>query len=218
MKSINYYAIAEADFIFRSTITENISRRPFYKLLYTACNGHELINAVRKHPLDFILVDIFMPVLSGLEAIKFIRLIDKNLPVICYTHTYQSDIAALLAQFNLITYCEKNVDVILNKVDIFLKGGSMDNTLYEQIWSKQSIKNENLFLLKETSFKFTLMELRLMKLTYEGFTNKEMANSMNLSTRTVDTYVNRLTEKLGLRSKLDLIRYAVENGIYNTTL
>ena len=57
-----------------------------------------------------------------------------------------------------------------------------------------------------------------MKLTYEGFTNKEMANSMNLSTRTVDTYVNRLTEKLGLRSKLDLIRYAVENGIYNTTL
>ena len=41
---------------------------------------------------------------------------------------------------------------------------------------------------------------------------------MNLSPRTVDTYIKRLTEKLGLKSKLDLVRFCVETGFYNTSM
>ena len=218
MKHSILYAIAEADFIFKQNIIENISRSPFYKMLYTANNGHELINSLRKHPLDIILVDLFMPILSGIEAIKFIRLIDKNIPIICYAHTYQPDIAAMLVPLNPIVYCEKKVEIILNKLDIFLKTGLPDDKEYEKEWIKKTSENE-ISLIKNTSInQFNLVELRLMKLTYEGFTNKEIARTLNLSTRTIDTYMNRLTEKLGLRSKIDLIRYAVENGIYNTSL
>lgn len=218
MKHIILYAIAEAEFIFKQNIIENISRSPFYKLLYAANNGHELINSLRKHPLDIILVDLFMPVLSGIEAIKFIRLIDKNIPIICYAHTYQPDIAAMLKPLNTIVYCEKKVDIILSKLDIFFKTGLLNDKEYEEEWIKKTSENE-ISLFKNTSTnQFNLVELRLMKLTYEGFTNKEIAQNLNLSTRTIDTYVKRLTEKLGLRSKIDLIRYAVENGIYNTSL
>ena len=61
-------------------------------------------------------------------------------------------------------------------------------------------------------------EIQLMRFCYEGFSNKEIAEKLNLSTGTIDTYINRLTEKLGLKTKLHLIRFCVENGYYNSSL
>lgn len=218
MKSTIYYAVAEADFIFRQSITDSISRSPFYKLVHAAGNGHELINSMRKHPLDIVLIDLFMPVLSGIEAIKLIRMVNSDLPAICYTHTYQADIAAILAPIKNVFYCEKKMDVVLGKMDVFFRSGSIDNKEYERQWAAESAKKIHALVSDNRPTLFNITELRLMKFTYDGLTNKEMAAEMNLSNRTVDTYMNRLTEKLGLRSKTDLIRYAVQNGIYNTSL
>lgn len=130
MKSNILYALADADFIFKKTLTDTIARSPFFKLSASANNGHELINAVRKHRLDIALVDLYMPVLSGIEAIKFIRLIDKNLPVICYSGTYQQDVAELTGKMNNVLYCEKKSFVLVDMLDAFFKEIPFNKTTY----------------------------------------------------------------------------------------
>jgi DNA-binding NarL/FixJ family response regulator len=60
-------------------------------------------------------------------------------------------------------------------------------------------------------------EIQLMKFCYEGFSNKEIGEKLNLSTRTIDTYINRLTENW-IKTKLHLIRFCVENGYYNSSM
>lgn len=55
---------------------------------------------------------------------------------------------------------------------------------------------------KKSQQDLSLSEIQMIKLCYEGYSNKDIGERMNLSTRTVDTYIKRLTEKLGLKSKL----------------
>jgi len=55
-------------------------------------------------------------------------------------------------------------------------------------------------------------ETEVLRLTAKGYGNKEIANKLAISTRTVETYKGRLMEKLGFRSRVDIVRYAINRG------
>jgi len=219
MKSALHFALAETDPIFRQVLTESLTRNPFLSFSFAAGNGYEFMHAFRRKRIDLALLDLFMPVLSGFEAIRLLRTLDRQVPVIGYTPTYQPDIAALLQPLGVI-YCEKKSAAILTVVDGVFKwsSGGFDQQAYLAAWEKETTEKTRALTTEHPEPAFSTTELRLMKLTYEGLTNKEMAAKLHLSPRTVDTYINRLTEKLGLRSKTDLIRYTVEHGLYNTAI
>ncbi len=216
MKNI-YYAIAESDFIFRKTISDSICINPLYRLKAAVGNGYELIRVFNASFFDVLFIDLYMPVLSGIETINIIKISNPSVIIFCWSTTFQQDIFDKLSQYSFVIYCEKRSSSILNVVDNYLKEGEIFYQKYIEIWKKTSEeKIENLFASKPINF--SPMELKLMKFTYEGFTNKEIAEKMLLSKRTVDTYINRLTERLGLRTKTDLIKYTIENGLYNTSM
>jgi two-component system, NarL family, response regulator NreC len=56
-------------------------------------------------------------------------------------------------------------------------------------------------------------ELEVLRLLAHGYTNQATADRLYLSVKTVETYRGRIAEKLGLRSRADLVRYAIENGL-----
>ncbi|WP_449399290.1 response regulator [Chryseobacterium wanjuense] len=85
------------------TLMEN----PFYMLLNDCNNGHELISRNYRRQEDVFVVELFMPVLSGLEAIKYIRKSNIETPIITYSGTYQEDMAEILSKIPNIFYCEK---------------------------------------------------------------------------------------------------------------
>lgn len=58
--------------------------------VFTASNGQEAIDVIRKEPLDIIFLDLHMPVMDGVETLKNIRQLNKNIPVILIT-AYASD-------------------------------------------------------------------------------------------------------------------------------
>lgn len=217
MKSNIIFAIAEADFIFRKTISDSICRSPFYQLKFSAGNGYELIRSFSNTYLNILLIDLYMPVLSGIEAIILIKQMNPSITIFCWSPTFQQDVFNTLNSQKNIIYCEKETSSILYVIDKYLNEGFRFYAGYIEEWKKKSEKKIN-DLLNPRKINFTSMELTLMKLSYEGLTNKEIAEKMILSKRTVDTYINRLAEKLGLRTKVDLIKYTVDNGIYNTAL
>jgi DNA-binding NarL/FixJ family response regulator len=103
-----------------------------------------------------------------------------------------------------------------------VKGKISDNNFdfdsYAKEWQKQPLLvQEYMSRQKKSQEELSPTEIQLMKFCYEGFSNKEIGEKLNLSTRTIDTYINRLTEKLGLKTKLHLIRFCVENGYYNSS-
>ncbi|UMQ41383.1 MULTISPECIES: response regulator transcription factor [unclassified Chryseobacterium] len=191
---------------------------PFNMLINDCNNGHELINRTYRRQEDVFIIELFMPVLSGIEAIKFIRRTNNETPIITYSGTYQEDIAEILSKIPNIYYCQKNSNIIKNIVKGKIADNNFDYDSYYQEWQKQPLLvQEYMNRQKKSQEELSPTEIQLMKFCYEGFSNKEIGEKLNLSTRTIDTYINRLTEKLGLKTKLHLIRFCVENGYYNSS-
>ncbi|WP_228394350.1 response regulator transcription factor [Chryseobacterium glaciei] len=197
------------------TLMEN----PFYMLLNDCNNGHEIVNRIYRRQEDVFIIELFMPVLSGIEAIKYIRKSNSETPIITYSGTYQEDMAEILSKIPNTFYCQKKSSVIKDIVKGQIASNTFDYEAYSKEWEQQPLAvQEYMDRQKQSQGELSSTEIQLMKFCYEGFSNKEIGEKLNLSTRTIDTYINRLTEKLGLKTKLHLIRFCVENGYYNSSM
>ncbi|WP_254077519.1 response regulator transcription factor [Elizabethkingia anophelis] len=192
---------------------------PFYRVVNDCNNGHELISRLYRKQEDVFLINLYMPILSGLEAIKFIRQTNKTTPIITYSATYQNDMDAIISEIPNTYYCQKNSIVIRDILRNSILSKKVNFEDYRQEWSQQMLEVQDYMeRQKKSQQDLSLSEIQMIKLCYEGYSNKDIGERMNLSTRTVDTYIKRLTEKLGLKSKLDLVRFCVESGYYNTSI
>ena len=59
----------------------------------------------------------------------------------------------------------------------------------------------------------TPREIEVLKLIVQGYTNRQIGEELNISVRTAESHRANLSEKLGLRSRVELVRYARENGL-----
>lgn len=220
MKKVRF-SIADADFYFKEILVKNLLSDHKLQLRSSCNNGNELIRHIHLRQEDVFLIDLFMPIMSGIEAIKIIRNYDIQAPIIAYAATYQEDIAQILFAYPNVFYCQKRSNIIEGILSSMVFTPVNRYKEYLNEWKATS--NIEDFLLpgvqKESNeYMPTIVEIQIMRLCYEGLSNKEIGLHLNLSARTIDTYIKRLTDKLNLKSKIDLIRYCVENGYYNSSL
>ncbi|AIL45458.1 response regulator transcription factor [Elizabethkingia anophelis] len=217
--SVIRFSIADSDFYFKQFLLKMLLENPFYRVVNDCNNGHELISRLYRKQEDVFLINLYMPILSGLEAIKFIRQTNKTTPIITYSATYQNDMDAIISEIPNTYYCQKNSIVIRDILRNSILSKKVNFEDYRQEWSQQMLEVQDYMeRQKKSQQDLSLSEIQMIKLCYEGYSNKDIGERMNLSTRTVDTYIKRLTEKLGLKSKLDLVRFCVESGYYNTSI
>lgn len=213
------FSIAESDFYFKEFLIKMLLENPFYSIVNDCNNGNELINRLYRKQEDIFILNLFMPILSGMEAIKFIRETNNTVPILTYSATYQEDMANLLGDIPNVFYCQKNSIIIkdLLRNCVFAQNDNYEE--YKKEWASQSQNVQNYMdRQKREQQEISVTEIQIIKLSYEGYSNKEIGERINLSARTIDTYITRLTEKLGLKSKLDLVRFCVEKGYYNSSI
>lgn len=216
---VTRFSIADNDFFFKQFLLKMLGENPFYRIINDCNNGHELISRIYRRQEDVFLINLYMPILSGLEAIKFIRKTDSKTPIVAYSSTFQEDMDEILAEIPKTYYCQKNSIVIRDVLKNSVLSNKVDFQEYRNEWSQQMLEVQNYFERQKNNQKdLSLVEIQMIKLSYDGYSNKEIGERLNFTTRTVDTYINRLTEKLGLKGKIDLIRFCVENGYYNTNI
>lgn len=213
------FSIAESDYYFKQFLIKMLLENPFYSIVNDCNNGNELINRLYRKQEDIFILNLFMPILSGIEAIKFIRETNSTVPILTYSGTYQEDMANLLGEIPNVYYCQKSSIIIkdLLRNCVFSENDNYED--YKKEWASQSQSVQNYMdRQKREQQEISVTEIQIIKLSYEGYSNKEIGERINLSARTIDTYITRLTEKLGLKSKLDLVRFCVEKGYYNSSI
>ncbi|SFI49661.1 response regulator transcription factor [Halpernia frigidisoli] len=213
------FSIAENDFYFKQFLIKMLLENPFYSIVNDCNNGNELINRLYRRQEDVFILNLYMPILSGLEAIKFIRATNNSVPILTYSDTFQEDMATFLNDIPNVFYCQKNSIIIKDLLRNCILSKNNDYEDYKKEWASQSQSVQNYMdRQKREQLEISVTEIQIIKLSYEGFSNKEIGERINLSARTIDTYITRLTEKLGLKSKLDLVRFCVEKGYYNSSI
>ena len=147
-----------------------------------------------------------------------IRHTGNTTPIIAYSATYQEDIAKILSEIPSVFYCQKKVAILTDIYRNYLLNPIKKYEDYLQEWAQQPAEViAYMQRQEENAYSPSLVEIQIMKLTYNGLSNKEIGKDLNLSTRTIDTYIARLSKKIGARNKMDIVRFYVQHGYYNSS-
>ncbi len=206
--------IADDHAIVREGLRALLEAQPDIEVVAEATDGEDAVNKTQEVQPDIVLMDITMPRMNGMEATRQIRQHSPDVKILVLT-MHESD-----------EYFFKMLDV--GASGYFVKGGSSS----ELISALRAIWQGDVFLYptmakkllsdylqrvrsgkdKENYGGLTLREREVLKLIAEGHTNQEIAGLLVISVATVQTHRAHIMAKLGLRSRTELIKYAIRQG------
>lgn len=177
-----------------------------------AADGRQALKLVRDNPPDVVVMDISMPGLDGLEAIQRLKEQQPNLPVLVLTmHEEEQYVVRCLAA-GARGYLTKRgaPEQLVNAIRKVLAGGRfLSDEVAEALAVRVARGQEQQSPLESLSNR----ELQVLRSLALGQTNREIAQTYNLSVKTVDTYRFRLLKKLNLRNNAELSLFAMQQGL-----
>lgn len=172
-------------------------------------NGRALVRAVAESKPDVILVDIAMPILNGLDASTQAKQIAPRVKVIFLTMNPDIKLAAEAFRRGASGYLLKTCasSEMITAVREVLRGNS---------YLTRSLRKDEIDYLRWTDNKrteedgcLTERQREVLQLLAEGKVMKEIADILNMTTRTVAFHKYRIMETLGVKCNAELVRYAV---------
>lgn len=180
-----------------------------------AGDGKELIALNKKLKPDVIIVDVNMPNISGIDAIREIRKDDKNVKILVITmHQNENYIRdAFKAGINGYLFKMAEIEEFLEAVHTVAEndeyfGEAVTRTLMKKYLSDSDSSRNN----RKEVF-LTDREKEILKLIAEGFTSYEIGEKLFLSHYTIENHRKNMIQKMGLKNTTVLVKYAIENGI-----
>jgi DNA-binding NarL/FixJ family response regulator len=190
--------------LLRTGVANIINQEPDLHVVGEAGNGVEALEAFERYRPDVTLLDLRMPVMEGVEAVRQIRERDPRARVIVLT-TYDTDeeiSRALKAGAKAYVLKDISADDLIGCIREVLAG-------------KTYLAPAAAAKLAEgvTRVQLTPRELATLQLMADGKANKEIAGELGISERTVKTHLGHLFEKLGVTSRTEAIGVATRRGL-----
>ncbi|PGK31699.1 DNA-binding response regulator [Priestia megaterium] len=184
-----------------------------YVIVGEAENGRMAIELVEKLKPDVILMDLYMPVMSGLEAIKEIRRTNLEIPIIILT-TYNEDqlmTEGIEAGAKGYLLKDTSLENLFESLDSAIRGETL-----LQPGIIERIQNYKTKLLKEKSrskVMLTPKEMTILQAIARGSTSKEIAYDIGIAERTVKSKLTSIYNKLGVDSRTEAVAVAIQSGM-----
>src|SRR5688572_5530729 len=190
--------------LLRTGVANIINQEPDLHVVAEAGDGVEAIEAWQKHRPDVTLLDLRMPVMEGVEVVRRIREQDpKALVIILTTYDTDDEISrALKAGAKAYVLKDIGADALVACIRHVLAGKT-----YLAPAAAAKLAEE------VTRVQLTPRELASLRLLADGKANKEIANELGISERTVKTHLGHLFEKLGVTSRTEAVKVATRRGL-----
>ena len=185
---------------------------PEFELAGTVEDGRALVSAAEKLRPDVIVVDISMPLLNGIEAVRQIKKLDKQVKVVFLTMHPDVTYAIRAFEAGASGYVLKHsaASELLTAIHEAIKGRTYVTPMIagELV---QAYKGGT-YRQTEEAQQLTQRQREILQLLVEGNSAKEVANLLNISPRTVEFHKYNMMSKLELKSLSALIQYAIKHG------
>jgi two-component system, NarL family, response regulator len=204
MKSKIRILVAEDHLVARVGVSSIINCQPDMEVVAEAVNGKQAVERFRKYLPDITLLDVRMPVMSGLEAVMKIRseFCDARL-IVLTSYSGDEDIRRALAA-GVQAYLTKNVlrDELLKTIRTVNAG----KTYLPQALAASLDANRNAPQLSER-------EVEVLELVARGLANKEIAYALKIAETTARNHVKHILQKLGVHDRTLAATAAIQRGI-----
>lgn len=208
--------IADDHQLVREGIHSMLSTAADIEIIGTVPSGEEAINVMRSRPADVVLMDIIMPGMNGIEAARWIKEIDNNIRIIIVTMEISKDYVSAAIKSDVDGYLPKDIsnETLLEAIRSVYQGqryfnDAIKKLIFEDFYSEEKRKNPR----KALPNQLTKREMEVLALVAKGRSNREVADALSISVKTVETHKTHILIKLGLNNNAELMRYAAKNNI-----
>ena len=206
--------LADDHTVLRSGLRALLNQEPDMAVVGEAVNGREAIEMAQALKPDVIVLDISMPEIDGMEAVQRIQRLGLPTHVVMLTmHAEDRYLFETLrtgaSGYVLKSSSDKDLTEAIRTVhrgDVFLYPSALTRILGEYLKGARGDRQGG-------NGSLTGREEEVLKLTAKGYTNHEIAARLAISPKTVDTYRQRIMEKLNLHHRSELVRYALKTGL-----
>jgi len=207
--------IAEDHAIVRDGLKALLAAQPGFEVVAEAGNGREAVKLAGRTQPDLILIDLSMPKMNGLEAIRELKHQNPAVRIIVLTaHAAEEYVfAALEAGVDGYFLKDGSQEELLLAITTVLSGrrylcpGVSEQVIEGYLHGKPRLK-------KQTAWEsLTPREIEIVKLVAEGFKNREIAEELFISIKTVEKHRSNLMAKLNLKGAAELAKLAMEKGL-----
>jgi len=198
-------AIAEDHTIVRWALREALGKAEDIQVVGEAGTAAETLEMVQRERPDVLLLDITLPDRSGYDVLAELRPLDTAPLVVVLTWHTEPSYAARAIAAGAHGYVSKGVepDVLLAAIRAVSRGEQVIPPGVEQLLAQGD---------GHPASALTAREAQVMEMLARGLTNREIAEHLEISIKTVDTHRGHVLKKLGLRNNSELTRFAVKHG------
>lgn len=203
--------IADDHTIVRRGLCQIVADEPGMEVAGEAANGQELLDLLREQTADVVVLDITMPVMNGLNALKELKQNFPALPVLVLTvhgeeqfglRAFRAGAAGFLSKESTPTELVKAIRAVV-------KGGTYASlSLAERLTDELGILND-----LPPHQHLSDREYEVLQLLGSGKTVSQIAANLTLSVKTISTYRVRILEKMRLHNNAELIEYVIRNRL-----
>ena len=206
--------IADDHIVVREGLKSLINAQPDMEVTGEADDGEAAWQAASDCLLDVMVMDVSMPKMNGAQATERLKRACPNVKVLVLTAYEDKSYLRLLLQAGASGYLLKRAaaEELIRAIRTVAAGGvyldpalagKVVDSFIRQPPSPDAPPRNNVLSKRETE---------VLRRIAEGYSNKEIAARLKISVKTVETYKARLMEKLDLRSRAEIVRYALQQG------
>lgn len=189
-------------------------RHPEFTVIGEASNASEAIEQARKLKPDIVVMDIRMPGKSGIEACREIVALEPQTKVIMLTSYAEDEMLFEAIAAGAAGYVLKQIgsNDLVNALERIGRGESLlDPSLTQRVFAK--VREATRRAIDESFAKLSEQEIKILALIADGKTNREIAEQVFLSEKTVRNYVSSILSKLNFATRAQAAGYAVQHRI-----
>ncbi len=203
--------IADDHTLFREGLKHIMAEYTDLVVANEAGNGQEVIEKIRNNDYDMVLLDITMPGMTGLEALKQLKNDKPKLPVLVLSMHSEEQYAVRVIRAGASGYLRKESapDELITAIRQISQGRKyITPSLAEKLAFEVEADSE-----KAPHDILSDREYQVLRMIAEGKTVKYIAKEMSLSAKTVSTYRARIMEKMKMKTNAELMHYVMKHRL-----
>ena len=213
MHKINV-AIADDHDLVRKGLVSLLEDDDNINVAFDVSNGRELLSKIRRKSVDVVILDLEMPELNGKETLKKLTYSYPKVKVIILSMHNSNEYILDCMSHGAKAYLPKNSDIekLVEAIYQVHKTGFYADSDVSKLILDHALKLKN--NIQNPDDKLSSREIEVTQLICEGLLNKEIADKLCLSIRTIEVHRQNIIRKTNVNNVAGLIKYAVEKGYY----
>lgn len=207
--------IADDHTLFRAGVKTALSLRKNVELVGEADNGKQLLNLLKYIIPDVILLDIQMPIMDGIEALPEVRKLYPDIKIIVLSMHDDASVISKMMEIGANSYLTKSSDseaiyqaIITCYLEEFYFNDLTNKAVLNGLRTKRSEEKTQV-----QDIQLSEKEISILRYLCEEKSTKDIAELVDLSPRTVESIRDKLRSKVGVKTVVGLIMFAVKQGL-----